>query len=223
MGGVLLDFLRSLLRPSIPRDATRMNYEINDMLFNALIGFQPKEVCQRAQCRYDQEKQCYYLNYWGDEYLVDCRNKNISPLARQVNNSLGYLPVFIINYLMQIKPISLTGEWISEKDLPGGATFFRGPHEIPTSLISSRFGNDLDEFSRVCRLLRGQPAGMADAAYVFYPVPHLPLALLYWTGDEEFPAEVKLLLDKSASGNLALDTLYAFVVDACYRVSQAQR
>ncbi len=199
-----------------------MNYEIDDMLFDALEGFRPAEVCLRTKCRYDGDKQCYYLNYWGDEYRVDCRNKTITAAALPDSSSLGYLPVFIINYLMQIQSAPLTGEWVSEKDLPGGVTFFRGPHEIPTSLISSRFGNDLEKFSRVCRRLKGQPAGMADAAYVFYPLPHLSLALLYWTGDEEFPAAAKLLLDKSASGNLALDTLYAFCVDACYRVSRAQ-
>lgn len=199
-----------------------MNYEIDDMLFTALESFHPTEICLRAQCRYDQEKQCYYLNYWGDEYLVDCRNKKIIAAAPQLSRSLGYLPVFIINYLMQVKSAPLTGEWLSEKDLPGGVTFFRGPHEIPTSLISSRFGNDLEEFSRVCRRLKGQPAEMADAASVFYPVPHISLALLYWVGDEEFPAEAKLLFDRSTSGSLALDTLYALAVDACYRVSRAQ-
>lgn len=200
-----------------------MNYEIDDMLFEALEGFAPKEVCLRTQCRYDQERQRYCLNYWGDDYRVDCRNKSIAAPALPASSSLGYLPVFIINYLMQIKSVPLTGQWISEKDLPGGVTFFRGPHEIPTSLISSRFGNDLDEFSRVCRLLKGQPAGMADAAYAFYPLPHLSVALLYWLGDDEFPAEAKLLFDKSTSGNLALDTLYAFAVDTCYRVSRAYR
>ncbi len=198
-----------------------MNYEIDDMLFEALEGLSPKEVCLRTQCRYDGEKQRYCLNYWGVDYLVDCRNRNIAASALPASSSLGYLPVFIINYLMQIRSVPLTGEWISEKDLPGGVTFFRGPHEIPTSLISSRFGNDLEEFSRVCSLLKGQPADMADAAYVFYPLPHLAVALLYWLGDDEFPAEAKLLFDKSASGNLALDTLYAFAVDACCRVSRA--
>lgn len=48
------------------------------------------------------------------------------------------------------------------------------------------------------------------------------IALLYWLGDEEFPAEAKLLLDKSISGSLALDSVYALAVDACSRVSQFQ-
>ena len=198
-----------------------MNYEIDDMLFEELAGCAPAEVCLRAQCRYDQEKQRYCLNYWGDDYRLDCRNKSFAAPALPAGSSLGYLPVFIINYLMQIKGVPLTGEWISEKDLPGGVTFFRGPHEIPTSLISLRFGNDLEEFSRVCRLLEGKPAAMADAAYVFYPLAHLSVAVLYWLGDEEFPAEAKVLFDKSISGNLALDTVYAFAVDVCYRMSRA--
>ncbi|MEE4167011.1 MAG: DUF3786 domain-containing protein, partial [Desulfocapsaceae bacterium] len=179
-----------------------MEYEIDDMLFLALEAFEPTEVCSRVQCRYDQEKQCYYVHYWGDDYLVDCRNRKITCRVPQAGRPLGYLPVFLINYLMQVKSISLTGEWISEKDLPGGVTFFRGPHEVPTSLIFSRFGNDLEAFSRVCTQLKGTPVGMADAGFVFNPVPHISLALLYWLGDEEFPAEAKLLFDKSTAGNM---------------------
>ena len=199
-----------------------MNYEIDQILFNSLVEYRPAEVCQRTQCRYDQARNSYYLTYWGDEYLVDCKNKEIVRLTSNLKEPHDYLPVFIINYLMQVKNISLTGEWISEKDMPGGVTFFRGPHEIPTRLIASQFSDDLGRFARSCEHLNGRPLSMADAAYVFNPVPHISIALLYWMGDDEFPSEAKLLFDKSMSGNLALDTVYALAVDACSRVSLCQ-
>ena len=196
-----------------------MSYEIDEILFNSLVEYRPAEVCQRTQCRYDLARSSYYLTCWGDEYVVDCKNKKIDRLTSNFSEPHDYLPVFIINYLMQFKNIPLSGEWISEKDIPGGATFFRGPHEIPTPLITSQFNNDLGEFARSCEHLNGRPLSMADAAYVFNPVPHISIALLYWMGDDEFPPEAKLLFDKSISGNLALDTVYALAVDACSRVS----
>lgn len=197
-----------------------MSYEIDTILFRALAEYNPAEVCQRAQCRHNDSENSYYLTYWGDEYRIDCLNKKIDRITSNFSKPHEYLPVFIVNYLMQVKNLPLTGEWISEKDIPGGITFFRGPHEIPTPLISSRFNSDLGEFGRACEHLHGRSLSMADAAYVFNPSPRISIALLYWLGDEEFPAEAKLLLDKSISGNLALDTVYALAVDVCSRVSQ---
>lgn len=199
-----------------------MSYQIDTTLFRALAEYSPAEVCHRAQCRHDNSENSYYLTYWGDEYRVDCLNETIDRLTSNFSKPHDYLPVFIINYLMQVNNIPLTGEWISEKDIPGGVTFFRGPHEIPTQLISSRFNNDLGGFGRACTQLHGRSLSMADAAYVFNPSPRISIALLYWLGDEEFPAEAKLLLDKSISGSLALDSVYALAVDACSRVSQFQ-
>jgi hypothetical protein len=198
-----------------------MSYEIDEILFNSLAGRSPSEVCQRTGCRYDQAGNSYYLSYWGDEYLVNCRRKKIDRLTSNFSKPHDYVPVFIINYLMQVKNLPLTGQWISEKDMPGGVTFFRGPHEIPTRMIASRFSNDLGGFARSCERLDGRPLSMADAAYAFNPAPHLAIALLYWLGDEEFAPEAKLLFDKSMSGTLALDTVYALAVDACSRVSRS--
>ncbi|MDM8538586.1 DUF3786 domain-containing protein [Desulfobacterales bacterium HSG17] len=58
---------------------------------------------------------------------------------------------------------------------------------------------------------------MADAAYVFEITPRLPIAMLYWEGDDEFPAESKLLFDKSVSEHLALNIIFALAVDICKR------
>ena len=56
-----------------------------------------------------------------------------------------YFNLFIIHYLLKSKEIEISNEWISEKDIPGGTTFFRGPHEIPTNLTSHRTFSTLDK------------------------------------------------------------------------------
>ena len=110
--------------------------------------------------------------------------------------------------------------WISEKEIPGGPTFFRGPHALPTDLITKRFGNDLAAFGKRCASLKGSPLEMADAAYRFDIVPRVPVAVLYWCGDEEFPAEAKLLFDKSIARRLATDVVYALAVGVCERLGR---
>jgi len=196
-----------------------MSYEIDDILFTRLAAFDPIDVCTRTGCHYNETDKVYSLRYWGDDYRVDCLTRTIKRRTSSGTEPHDYLPVFIINYLMQAKKVPLSGEWISEKDFPGGVTFFRAPHEIPTQLLSSRFRNDLETFARSCEQLGGRRLDMADSSYAFMPHEHISIAMLYWVGDEDFPAEAKLLFDKSISKSLALDTVYAFAVDACSRLS----
>ncbi len=197
-----------------------MSYEIDDILFSHLAAFDPADVCTRTGCRYNETDNVYSFKYWDDEYRLDCLKKSIERYSPSDIEPHDYLPVFIINYLMQVDKIPLSGEWISEKDFPGGVTFFRGPHEIPTHLVSTRFDNDLVTFARSCEQLGGRRLELADSSYAFMPHEHISIAMLYWVGDEEFPAEAKLLFDKSISKSLALDTVYAFAVDACSRLSR---
>jgi hypothetical protein len=129
--------------------------------------------------------------------------------------------LFLIYYLLKSKKIKTAGEWVSEKDLPGGPTFFRGPHEIPTHLISKQFGNDVDAFCTKSLALHGTALDMGDAAYRFDILPGIPVAVLYWVGDDEFPPEAKVLYDKGLSGKLPLDIVFSLAVSVCARMGEA--
>ncbi|MBW2564658.1 MAG: DUF3786 domain-containing protein [Deltaproteobacteria bacterium] len=193
---------------------------IDAIYFKELAAQNPEDVCRRALCRYDDVKKSYDLSVWGDEYAIYPHELKIDRLSKRFQCPHEYLYVFIIHYLLKSKEIELFKEWISEKDIPGGATFFRGPHEIPTNLISSRYSDTIDEFRKTCDQLDGIPLNMADAAYVFNITPRIPVAVLYWDGDDEFPPESKILFDKSVTEHLALDIIFALAVDICTRIAR---
>ncbi|MDM8526392.1 DUF3786 domain-containing protein [Desulfococcaceae bacterium HSG8] len=91
----------------------------------------------------------------------------------------------------------------------------------PTYLISRRYSGDIDGFRKCCEQLDGVPSDMADAAYAFKITPRIPVAVLYWENDDEFPAESKILYDESVTEHLASDTIFALAVDVCARIGKA--
>jgi hypothetical protein len=115
-----------------------------------LAAMDPVGVCRRAACQYDAADNSYILQVWGDEYAIYPGEGSIVNRGMAADPPHAFFPLFIVYYLLKCEEIDPLEKWISEKDLPGGVTFFRGPHEIPTRLISGRFGNDPDAFAKVC-------------------------------------------------------------------------
>ena len=196
-----------------------MTYPIDKPLFVELAALSPAEVCRRAVCRYNPAEKAYSLLIWGDEYTVFPDQGRIECRRGEGPGPHAYFNVFLIHYLLRVPATGPAFEWISEKDIPGGATFFRGPHEIPTREVADRFGNAVDIFRKRCEQLGGRALPMADAAASFLITPQTPVAVLYWQGDEDFPPEAKILYDRSLAGYLALDAIYALAVDICSRLA----
>ena len=195
-----------------------MTYPVDPIYFEALAGKNPADVCRRAQCSYDAEKRCYTLAVWGDAYAIYPHESKIERLSQKIQQPDEYVNLFITHYLLEGKEKEPCNQWISEKDIPGGDTFFRGPHEIPAKLIAQRYGDKIEAFRTRCEQLDGVSVDMADAAYVFIITPRIPVAVLFWEGDEEFPTESKLLFDESITKHLAPDIIFALAVDVCTRI-----
>ncbi len=191
--------------------------------FRDLATAAPTTVCRGGRCGYEPSTTSYTLGLWGDEYCIDWTAETIERTTATAPPVHDYFHLFIIYYLLLSKDMTVLGEWISEKDLPGGTTFFRGPHLLPTNLISDRFGNDLDNFASCCGALGGTPLAMADAAFRFQITPDMPVAVLYWAGDEDFPAEAKILYDRGVIEVLPLDIVFALAVEVCARIGGAGR
>lgn len=205
-----------------PTDASSTNFmtEIVDKsYFIELTAANQETICRNGRCQYSAEKHQYSVAVWDDHYLIDPAGSCMDRIAGNGPPAHEYFDLFVIYYLLRAGDTAPTGEWVSEKDLPGGATFFRGPHQVPTDSICKRFDNDLQGFKACCANLGGTPLAMADAAFRFTITPDIPIAVLYWLGDEDFPAEAKILYDKSIIKLLSLDIIFALAVGVCTKIS----
>lgn len=193
---------------------------IDKVYFQELSEQDPKVVCRRARCRYDDGHKFYTMSVWGDEYAIYPHESRIDRLAANNQSPHDFFYLFMIYYILKAKDIEPVGAWISEKDIPGGATFFRGPHEIPTHLIGRQFKNNVQAFRKTCEQFHGVPVDMADAAYLFEITPRIPVSVLYWSGDDDFPPEAKILYDRSITEHLSTDIIFALAVEICTRIGK---
>jgi hypothetical protein len=195
---------------------------IDRRFFQQLAALNAEDVCKRAGCAYEENDRAYALTLWDRRYRILPHLHQIGPADSAAPRLHPYFDLFLVHYLLRANGAEPAERWISEKDIPGGATFFRGPHTIPTELIMTRFQNDIERFNTRCEQLQGVPLILADAAWRFAITPRVPVAVLYWRGDEEFPAEAKILFDAAIGSCMAADVVYALATGICDRLGREE-
>lgn len=195
-----------------------MTTYVDDSYFKELEKIDPDKICQNKNCQYNKDTKTYSIDIWGYQCQITWYNKTITAIDQHGATPHDYFYLFIIYYLLIEKTVTIQNQWISEKDLPGGPTFFRGPHLLPTEHISDKFQNNLTLFEQRCLTLGGKKKEMGDAAYQFKITKDIPITLIYWIGDEAFPPEAKILYDRSIEKLCSLDIVFALAVEVCTRV-----
>ncbi len=178
-----------------------------------LARMEPAEVERNASVRYEKETSCYVIESLGMRFSVFPAERAIrgsGPEAEAVRERYAYfLNLPLLWYLAGARDIGLTGRLLRPENLKGGRHFFKGTHELPLKGLAGKYGADGEAFLGRARKLGGKPLGFGDASVEIYPLPRVPVTLILWFGDEEFPARADLLFDSSVELHVPLDIAWS--------------
>lgn len=179
----------------------------------------PQEICSRTNASYDKESCLFTITSFGHNFHVDSRQKKVLS-----NSDVGkYLLTFsdyffdlsILWYLIGSQNIPLSGRLIKPSELKDGQIFIKGTHVLPLDEIASFYNTDKERFLTRSSLFGGQQLGIGDAAAEFPVFPRVPVTLILWFGDEEFPPGAQLLLDSTCTEHISTDVLWAITMVTC--------
>ncbi len=117
------------------------------------------------------------------------------------------LQILILDYLVQGDGTKPLGRWIGFQELADGSFYRQAFQGYSGNQLVRDLREDVVAFRRAAEALGGEPIQMGDAAYAFRVLPNLPLAVVWWAGDEEFPANATVLFDEIADRYLPTDGL----------------
>lgn len=123
--------------------------------------------------------------------------------------------IIIYDYVRRKGTSPLTGEWITLGHFPDTASHVKAFQSNAEKKIAETFGNDLHGLKQHCKRLGGVEVEAKTKSDYFCSVallPHVPLYLSFWTADEEFGAECKLLFDSNAEDHIDIENL-AYLVE----------
>ncbi len=190
----------------------------------ALEKFRACSLEDVARCSgFPIEGNTIFINFLGGHYYVDYPGGNFRSAT-----SKDELPVFtqilILHYLINLTETAETGQLISFKELPGGSIYIQPfTHRAIDPLVRS-FGSDLNRLLEAAARLGGLSNGLGDVGVTVRIFPRVPVTLILWRADDEFPASGNILFDSSASSILPTEdyaVLASVVVGALKRVGSS--
>jgi hypothetical protein len=123
--------------------------------------------------------------------------------------------IFLYNYISSGGSQPLAGEWITYQSLPNSVSKVKTLERLQRE-CAARFSQRLPELRERALHLKAEAAALgegADFTAVFWPLPKTPVALSFWDAEEEenFPAQVRFLFDRTVSAYLDLESLLFLV------------
>ncbi len=179
--------------------------------WETLSGLAPKEVCAGAHATYDAQSGTYAIKAFSVDFTVSPAERTIlSDDPRSVLFLGRYKDFFrlaLLWYMTSAKNIPATERLIRPLDVKGGQRFFTGTHVLPLDRVQERYGRDKAGF-----ILRGVKFGadianFGDAAVRLYPLPRVPVTMILWLEDEEFPARATLFFDSTVDFHISLSDI----------------
>ena len=186
-----------------------------------VCGLPREQVCRETGAGFDEKAGAYRLRCYGRDFFVNPCDMLIASADGRGDLFLGKLKDFfrmaVLWYVSNAKEIPPTGRLIKPTDVKGGHRFTVGTHVLPLDQIAQRFARDREGFLRLGRAYGAEEVpGMGDAALRFFPLPRVPVTVLLWLEDEEFPPRVDLFFDSTCEFQLALsDVIWAVAMMTC--------
>ncbi len=196
----------------------------HEIYWEHLMQKDPAEVCRRTEASYNDEHKGFWLPFLNQKYLILPQERKMLCARGDVceEQSLrDYFFLAVLLYLLNAQTGQPTRNWISEKELKGGTTFFRGPHALQVEEIERFFGKKPEEFARAGRRLGGVDLFFGDKAFALTVFPKIPLGYVLWKEDEEFPARVSVLFDSTIQRHFSLDGVWCLVAEVSQRILEA--
>lgn len=182
-----------------------------------------EDILRNPGVRPASEGNGYELRFLNAVYLIDPvgeRIVEIAPIPSRVLTEM--FQILVIQYLVASCDGPMDEQDVSEKDFPGGVTFFQGPHALYVAPITKLYGRDPEAFEARGSELDGAPAVYGDKSIRFFPFPTIPVTYVLWKADDEFPASVSVLFDKSITRWFELDMIFTLVWVLTERIVEGQ-
>ena len=170
-----------------------------------------------ASCPGDFPAGSAVLRFLGADYEI------LSPYGEVRSHHTGVEPalwemVHILHYYNMASGEPLAHELIAFEQVPEGRVYRSNFEKRAAVPLLKRFGRDPEEVRAAAELLGGRIVEHGDFAVSVPLFPRVPVILVFWRADEEFPPRLSILFDRTVAGYLPTEDVILGAQQLSYRL-----
>ncbi len=167
-----------------------------------------EEQCRRSGAQYlvAGSQRFITLQYLNQRYQITLPRVGVTLLDSQQEVPLK-TKVLLLHYLIRAEGTPLSGKMIDFKSLPEGVIYFPTFAKRTINPLTKHFGNEPLRLVDIAEKLGGQKADFGDASVAISAFPRVPITLILWRGDSEFPPLTSILFDTTISDYLPTEDI----------------
>jgi hypothetical protein len=157
-----------------------------------------EEQCLRSgsYCSLSGGSQVITLDYLNRTYQVVLPEMKISLKDSETSVDLRD-KILILHYLTRAKGTPLSHKAIAYQELNEGSVYFPSFFKRAVKPLIDHFGQSPERLIEISKALGGVKTDYGDAAVTIPAFSRVPITLVLWKGDEEFPPNGNILFDST--------------------------
>jgi len=163
-----------------------------------------EQLCLKNGARYlvtGSQKEIA-IEYLNQLYRIIMPNVEVSLIDSQEEVPIRDR-VLILHHLLSAKGTPITNKLIAFKELPGGDSYSRTFSKRAIEPLVEHFGEQPHVLIDIAGKLGAHTVAYGDVAVTVNAFNKVPITIVLWRGDEEFPAQGDILFDAAISDYLS--------------------
>ena len=181
----------------------------------------PPDILKRSG--FEENADGIVVPFLNRTYLIQLPDYHFIDMAADPKEVPIQEQVLILHYLQAGGQPSPTGNWIAYREIQGASFYFSAFVKRAIDPLKKTFGANVQGLVRAAERLGGHAIPAGDAGFEFRVLPRIPIQLILWEGDEEFPAEANILFDDTIGDMLSPEDVAWLAGMLVYRLMALSR
>jgi len=192
--------------PAVSTENNRSIYNLDaaySIARQQLATIDIEQQCRRSGAHYQVKdtQKAVTIRYLNRSYLI-----NLPDIEVSLVDSDEPVPIrdkiLILHYFILAKGTPSTNKQITFRDLAGGTVYYPTFTKRTLEPLTNHFGREPALLLKASEKMGSRKADYGDVAIIIDAFERVPITLVLWQGDDEFPPQLNLLFDSTISDYL---------------------
>ena len=155
-----------------------------------------EQQCRKSGARYLPAEKSVIIDHLNRFYRISLPHCEVSSITNDEPVPLRD-KILILHYFTRASGTPLSGKIITYKELQEGINYYPTFFKRAIEPIVNNFKDEPQQLLETAATLGGHKSGYGDISVTIDAFPYVPLTIVLWRGDKEFPPNGNIMFDST--------------------------